>query len=87
MLPVQGKDKIVHFIFYFLFVYLWSKAFNNKKNFLILCIAISYGIIIEILQEVVTQSRNFDYFDILANTIGAVTAFFILNRNFFSSNK
>lgn len=73
-IPIENKDKIVHFLFYFLFVLLWNLAQNIKttiKIISILIVAIFYGAIIEILQSF-TAIRTADFFDFLANTLGAV---------------
>lgn len=74
----QYKDKVVHFIFYFTFVLLWTKSLKYKplKHVLmVLFLGIIMGITIELLQENFTLNRTFDWFDILANTIGAVASF------------
>ena len=41
-------------------------------NFFIICFVVIYGIIIEILQGVLTTTRESDLFDALANTLGAI---------------
>lgn len=69
---IPNKDKIVHFIFYFVFVILWSKAIRTAK-FKIMLIAVLFGIGMEFLQQF-TPSRTPDAVDILANTLGAITA-------------
>ena len=73
-IPIENKDKIVHFLFSFLFVLLWNLAQNNIatiKIISILIVAIFYGAIIETLQSF-TAIRTADFFDFLANTLGAV---------------
>ncbi|WP_320815450.1 VanZ family protein [Flavobacterium sp.] len=81
------KDKIVHFIFYFFLVFLWSFGLRKKINhfrFKILIGAIFYGIIIEVLQGAVTVTRTADFYDVIANSIGAYIAYInfpILERN------
>ena len=79
MMKLPLKDKIVHFLFYFILVTLWSFSFNHKTFQLrlkILVGAIFYGIIIEILQDTITVSRTADFFDVIANSLGALIAFF-----------
>ena len=79
----QYKDKIVHFIFYFVFVYFWTKSLNNKDIntiVLILFLALMLGITIEFLQENFTHTRTFDWYDILANSIGAVASFMYVKK-------
>ena len=79
----QYKDKVVHFIFYFLFVYFWAKSLKNKSlNYIliILFLAVSLGAIIEFMQENFTQNRTFDWYDILANSIGAIASFIYVKK-------
>ena len=79
VLQLPFKDKIVHFVFYFVFGILWSLGLKDKLarfRFKVLFLAIIYGIVIEVLQEVLTKNRTADFYDVLANTLGAVFAFF-----------
>ncbi|WP_445714822.1 VanZ family protein [Flavobacterium sp.] len=70
---VSGNDKFFHFVFYAIFAILLRLSIRNKKmNFFIICIVVIYGIIIEILQGVLTTTRESDLFDALANTLGAI---------------
>ncbi|VXB16513.1 conserved membrane hypothetical protein [Flavobacterium sp. 9AF] len=81
LLEVPFKDKIVHFIFYFLLYFFWIKALKKNKivtQFKIVLILILYGIIIEVLQEIFTSDRQGDFFDVLANSLGALTSFVFL---------
>lgn len=86
----QYKDKIVHFIFYFVFVYFWTKSLKNK-SFNAICIilffALVIGISIEFLQENFTRNRTFDKYDILANAIGAITSFMYLKKFYAIKNE
>lgn len=66
-------DKIVHFTFYFVANYLFLKSKFSKK-YLISLVLIFYGIIIEVFQENFTKSRHFDFYDILANSLGVILA-------------
>lgn len=74
-------DKIVHFVFYVQLAVLmfwgWKKqqAFNSLhvSTFLkILVITFSYGFAVEIMQELLTADRHFDWLDALANSTGAI---------------
>ena len=78
MLQLPFKDKLVHFIFYFVFVVLWCFGLHKTDKIKILLIAVVYGIIIEILQDTITVSRTADFFDVIANSLGALIAFFML---------
>ena len=83
-IPLNHSDKIIHFFIYFIlvgwFVQLYEK---NKIRLLILCLAIFLGMFIEMLQGM-TDYRSFDYYDILANAVGAICAF-SLSKTSFSS--
>lgn len=70
--PVPYKDKIVHFLFYFVFVLLWY--FATKTSLIkLFFIAVAYGVLMEILQSF-TKTRSADYTDAIANTLGALSA-------------
>ncbi len=75
-LGIDFADKLVHFAIYFLFALLWFNHFNSKKipKSIVksILLAIFYGIVIEVLQESLTNSRQFDYYDIVSNAIGAM---------------
>lgn len=80
VLQLPFKDKVVHFLFYFVFVVLWSFALKQRtSNFRIkiLIAAFFYGIIIEVLQYAVTENRTADFYDVLANSLGAFFAFIV----------
>lgn len=79
----QYKDKVVHFIFYFVFVYFWAKSLKNIRfnyTVIILVLALLLGITIEFLQENFTINRTFDWYDILANSLGAIASFMFVNK-------
>ncbi len=81
---VSGIDKYVHFAFHFVFTMLWGYyswlrhyelPFRNLFN--IFAISLSYGVLIEILQETCTKTRHAEASDVLANFIGAMTALLV----------
>lgn len=83
-LDIPNKDKIVHFVFYFVLTLLLYKDYKLKwglikKSFAYaFAIAVGYGIIIEVCQGLFTDGRNADVFDVVANTSGSVFAILIL---------
>lgn len=80
-ISIPGKDKTVHFIFYFFFVVLWAKGLNartKKQQLSILLVAVIYGIIIEVFQDVFTLTRTADALDVVANSIGAISGIVFL---------
>jgi VanZ family protein len=82
--PIIQADKFVHFSMYFLLTLVSYKGFFNKKlksSILMACgIAFLYGIIVEVLQYSLTTTRMFDVFDIFANGIGTIFAYFAVNK-------
>ncbi len=80
---VVGNDKFIHFLFYFILVILWGLAIkqicsNSRRLLLVAVFAVNYGIIIEVLQSVLTITRQADFYDILANTAGVIIGTVIL---------
>jgi len=73
-------DKLAHSSIYLILAFLWNiyfyitrnKASIKKSIFAILGLCLTYGIIIEILQEQFVQFRGADIFDVFANMIGAI---------------
>jgi hypothetical protein len=86
-------DKIAHLFLFGTETYLIAiaskKSTVSKSNFRIIFLAFVigavFGVIIEILQATVFPNRSFDYMDMIANTIGCLLAWFILNRRFKSN--
>lgn len=90
-LKIESSDKGVHFIFHFIFTLLWLAYLFAKSSFVtksqivkVILISVSFGCLIEIIQGSFTTTRNADIMDVLANSIGAISAglliYFILNR-------
>ncbi len=75
-------DKIYHFLAYAVLTFLCYNYIQhiNAKRALVLSviIAVIYGIIIEGLQSVLTNFRTPDYYDVVANTLGAIVTFICL---------
>jgi VanZ family protein len=78
---VSSLDKYVHITLHFVFTMLWGFYFRQKWNQIeikriiyVVLISIGYGILIEILQELVTTTRHADILDVLANFTGAMMA-------------
>ncbi|HOZ13576.1 MAG TPA: VanZ family protein [Tenuifilaceae bacterium] len=76
-------DKIVHFGLYLVFTLLILSETNTKRRIggldrkaiiVSLSIAIAYGLLIELMQLLVFESRGAEFWDFVANTIGAITA-------------
>nr|WP_262921787.1 VanZ family protein [Flavobacterium amniphilum] len=71
-------DKLIHFSFYFGFVFLWyhymcfKKRVNWKDKLNLVIIAVFIGVLIEFCQGYFTTNRQADVFDALANAIGSL---------------
>jgi len=75
-------DKAMHAGAYFGLAFLWLifSVFNYEdekflKRIVVICIAcIIFGTFIEVLQQELTEYRQLDLLDVLANSIGAIVA-------------
>jgi len=86
LVPISGtstfdfpySDKLAHVILHFGLTFIWlchfflgdQYHFSSKKVLLVLSTCFFYGMIIEAFQHWFTSTRNFDFFDIIANGIG-----------------
>ncbi len=77
--PVIGFDKIVHFCFYAGFntlliatIIAHKGTIKTKHIVATTLLSIAYGVAIEFIQQHV--GRDFDLYDIAANSLGAITA-------------
>ncbi len=70
LIKIEGLDKVVHFVMYMGLCFLLLKSIKNR-NTAILLFCIMYGILMELLQFLISSGRSFDFFDIIANIIGA----------------
>ncbi|WP_034234590.1 VanZ family protein [Arenibacter certesii] len=93
-IKIPHFDKFVHFSFYFGATILgtmcvWERTkgrFSLRKTiFWVVGFAITYGIIIEVLQAWFTSYRQGDILDVLANSAGALLAGLVV-KWFFSGN-
>lgn len=75
---VVNFDKVVHAGIYFLLVFLgWfgfhkQRAVSSKLFFTLCTSCILFGFIIEVLQGTCTATRQFDWYDVIANTVGVL---------------
>ncbi|MGO4913282.1 VanZ family protein [Leeuwenhoekiella sp. W20_SRS_FM14] len=82
----KDSDKVIHLLVYFLFTLTWFLYYflraktENFKQSLFKCagLALIYGILIEVVQEVATVSRSADFKDLIANSIGILTGVILI---------
>ena len=79
----DGFDKIVHFCMYLGFSWLlcWTLHVESKPklNYYIIIFTIGWGLLMEIFQLEMHLGRAFEWFDVLANGIGAMTGTVLFN--------
>ncbi len=80
----QNSDKYGHFFTYFILGLSWLNAIKNPSrkifiNYIIIFLIICYGIILEVLQDILTTYRQADLFDIIANSAGVIFAVILYN--------
>ncbi len=86
LIPIPYFDKFIHFVWYMMLYIFWYGYFLEKtpssavqlsrRLFLIIAI-VSFGLIIEILQENIFINRSFEIIDIAVNFIGTITGFLL----------
>lgn len=83
-----GYDKPIHAFLFGMQSWLLIKArlpfsANHRKTILLACImSACYGATIELLQKWVFVGRSYDYFDMLANTLGCIIVYLIARKKF-----
>src|SRR5450432_1901738 len=99
MLPKEEKtfipnlDKLVHAALFGSFVFLWCIYYSTRKEknnhatsryILILIIACLYGVATELMQKYLIPNRDYDIYDIMADSVGALLGYIfvrlIVNR-------
>ncbi|MFZ9956435.1 MAG: VanZ family protein [Flavobacteriales bacterium] len=77
-------DKVIHVTLFLVLSYFWMRGLSAQNQFkklqekavLITVIsAITYGVLIEVLQEVMHLGRSFDTLDIVADIVGVIFGF------------
>lgn len=83
-IKIATSDKTLHIVGYFILSLSWYFAMKktelNFKHKIIITIAVfAFGCILELLQGAITQNRMADFYDVFANTLGILLAFFSFN--------
>ncbi len=87
LMKVDGIDKLIHFILFAVFSFLWAarlneKSIDNENRLLLLVIALgaAYGMGMEYYQKFFT-SRSFSYWDGLADALGAAAGSWAVKKS------
>lgn len=82
-----GTDKVVHLAIYLGFAFLWQLYLFRKNGklsrfhiLMLLVGSLLYGIIIEVLQGLLTTSRSPDIWDVAANMVGTLLGIFVFKK-------
>ena len=80
-ITVTHIDKVYHSIAYFTLTVSWLIAYHKKpqKKYIIVICCIIFGIVIELLQSMLTNYRTGEYLDVIANSSGVLVALLIFN--------
>ena len=90
IINIPFADKIIHFFFYFLLAILIMlgtvqkvKTILKIQHYLfVFFISVFYGILLEVLQELMFVMRNAEFMDVIANSagsfIGLLTFYYII---------
>lgn len=78
-LKFEGADKVIHLGMFFLLTVFFFLAYKIKfiKSILILAV---YGLLVEILQEVIPNGREFDFYDLIFNVFGAIIGYLFISN-------
>ena len=84
-----GYDKPIHALLFGMQAWLLINAnlkhikVSSHKVIILWCtVSAMFGALIELLQKFVFTGRSYDYFDMLANTLGCVIVYFIASKKF-----
>jgi VanZ family protein len=77
-------DKWVHIGLFSVLVFLWASAFDlglPSNCWIVIAIAILYGIAVEFVQKTWIPNRSFDQYDVVADAIGSVVGLIVWLRS------
>jgi len=84
VVKLPNQDKVLHFIFYFIFTLCWfltvKRRYGSSPKVMafVFVFAMVYGILVEFCQFAFALGRSADVMDALANTLGSATAVLVI---------
>ncbi len=87
-LGMLGIDKWVHFLLYFFLYKIWSSENTNpsKNTWKLLVLSISFGAVIEFLQDLYVSNRAAEWADFFADFSGLLFGYFVFQHRRFRSD-
>lgn len=76
-------DKLVHVGLFAILIFLWRSAFDSQSpgyNTILILSAILYGLTVEYIQRYFVPNRDFDLYDVIADTLGSIIGLFVWLR-------
>lgn len=76
-------DKIVHFVLYFVLIFLSLFIFSGSKQpgkVIIVSGIFGFSLFIELMQDILPFGRTFSFLDLLTNLIGILTGLLVFQR-------
>jgi VanZ family protein len=84
---LPGIDKLIHFIIFLIFAYLWGMFFFQHSQleertilFFVIMLGSSFGMGMEFYQKFFTN-RNFSYWDGVADAIGTIVGVWLAKKS------
>ncbi len=75
---IENGDKAIHFALFFIYTFLGFAAKYFYKNQQIWLYPFLIGLLIETLQHFIGWGRSFDVWDLVANSLGILAAYFLI---------
>ncbi|MDL1914317.1 MAG: VanZ family protein [Bergeyella sp.] len=76
----KGWDKAAHFVTFALLGIFFLFSFPGMKRFYYFCILISYAFFTEILQDETDNGRSLEFLDVVADSLGVTSAYFVHSK-------
>jgi len=73
-------DKLAHIGLFAVLIFLWRSSFDwniNSYQFVLLFLALLYGLLIEFIQLYWVPNRSFDFYDVLSDMIGSIVGLLV----------
>lgn len=83
----EWSDKFAHVIIYLGLAFIWLlflqlkfRPLSSKVTIIVITSCLFYGIVIEVLQQLLVSSRQADLYDVIANTVGILLGLLVFEK-------